>query len=114
MKRMLGYGLLILLFSLKLVGCSNISSNEFKNKVREIAWLDDTSKSDIINLETALIEKVKFKEEHLVATKTDNIDIKNIEAYKVTFTTQNDELLGPIVIYLDKDNLNVLGIDFRD
>ena len=31
-----------------------------------------------------------------------------------TFTTHKDELLGPIVIYLDKNNLNVLGLDFRE
>ena len=116
MKRILGYGILVVLFTLQLVGCSNISSNESKNKIRKTAynWLDDASKSDIINWKTATVEEVKFEEEHVVVTKTDNIDIRNIETYKVTFTTQKDELLGPIVIYLDKDNLNVLGVDFRE
>ena len=116
MKRILGYGILVVLFTLQLVGCRNISSNESKNKIRKTAynWLDDASKSDIIDWETATVEEVKFEEEHVVVTKTDNIDIRNIETYKVTFTTQKDELLGPIVIYLDKDNLNVLGVDFRE
>lgn len=116
MKRILGYGILVVLFTLQLVGCRNISSNESKNKIRKTAynWLDDASKSDIIDWETATVEEIKFEEEHVVVTKTDNIDIRNIETYKVTFTTQKDELLGPIVIYLDKDNLNVLGVDFRE
>lgn len=116
MKRILGYGVLVVLIALQLVGCSSISSNESKNKVRETAynWLDDTSKADILNWETAPVEEVKFKEEHVVATEVDTIDIRNIETYKITFTTQKDELLGPIVIYLDKDNLNVLGLDFRE
>lgn len=57
---------------------------------------------------------ILFAEEHILATKTDSTDIKNIKTYKVIFNTTKDELLVPIVIYLSKDNLNVLGIDFRE
>lgn len=116
MKRILRCGLLVALFTFQLICCSNISSNKSKNKIMKTAynWLDNTSKSDILNWETATVEEVNFEEEHVVATKTASADIRNIEAYKVTFTTHKDELLGPIVIYLDKNNLNVLGLDFRE
>lgn len=116
MKRILRCGLLVALFTFQLICCSNISSNKSKNKIMKTAynWLDNTSKSDILNWETATVEEVNFEEEHVVATKTASVDIRNIEAYKVTFTTHKDELLGPIVIYLDKNNLNLLGLDFRE
>ena len=109
--------MLIILFSvLLLIGCNSTTSDKTDKEIREIAynWLDDESKSEITNSSTASIGKVIFTSEHLVATKTKSLDIRNIESYRVIFNTAKDDLLGPIVVYLEEDTFSVLGIDYRE
>ena len=116
MKSIIKAPLLILFFMLILIGCNSTISDKNNNEIREIAynWLDDASKLEITNSDTASIEKVVFESNHFVATKIDSIDIRNIKTYRVNFNTSNGDLLGNIVVYLDEDTLNVLGIDFRE
>lgn len=112
MRRILTYGLLIVAFTLQLTGCSNTS----KDTIKETAynWLDNINQMSIIDWKSANVKTIKFDKEHIIANTTENsINIQDKETYQVTFTT-NDEILGPIVVYLDKDNLEVLGIDYRD
>jgi hypothetical protein len=42
------------------------------------------------------------------------INIKDKDTYKVIFRTNNQSLLGPITIYVDKNSYKILGIDLRD
>lgn len=116
MKSIIKSTLLILFFVLLLIGCNPTASDKTDNEIREIAynWLDDESKLEIINSNTATIGKVIFTSEHFVATKTKSIDIRNIETYRVIFNTSKNDLLGYIVVYLEEDTLNVLGIDYRE
>ena len=82
--------------------------------IKEIAfnWLDDERKESIINMDNAKIEKVTYKEDYFVVSNEESINIKDKVVYKVTFDT-SAEVLGPIVIYLDKDNGEVLGTEIR-
>ena len=116
MKNIIKSMLLVLFSALLLIGCDSTTSDKTDKEIREIAynWLDDVSKSEITNSDTASIGKVIFTSEHFVATKTKSIDIRNIESYRVIFNTSKDELLGPIVVYLEEDTLNVLGMDYRE
>lgn len=112
MKKLLTYCLLIIAFTLQLTGCNNTS----KDTIKETAynWLDEQNQMSIIDWESANIKVIKFDTEHIVTNQTENsINIQDKETYQVTFKT-NDEILGPIVVYLDKDTLKVLGIDYRD
>ena len=99
-----------------LIGCTPTDYKKTEKEIREIAynWLDDGSKSEIINYDTASIGKVIFTSDYFVATKTDSINIKNVEAYRVVLNTSKDDLLGTIVVYLKEDTLNVLGMDYRE
>lgn len=116
MKSIIKSTLLILFFSLLLIGCNTTTPDKINSEIREIAynWLDDAIKSEIINSDTATIGKVIFTSEYFVARKTKHVDIRNIETYRVIFNTANDDLLGPIVVYLEEDTLNVLGMDYRE
>lgn len=38
----------------------------------------------------------------------------NTEFFKITFTTKDDDLLGPVILYLDTNTFKVLGMDFRE
>ncbi|MDY4252902.1 MULTISPECIES: hypothetical protein [Bacteria] len=116
MRKIIIYSISLVALILLLVGCTDKLSSKQEGNIREAAynWIDDTSKATITSWNTATIEEVRFDKEHLVTNKTENVDIINKKTYKVTFTTTNDEILGPIIIYLDKDTLEVLGMDFRD
>ena len=112
MRKILTYGLLIVAFTLQLAGCSNTP----KDTIKETAynWLNERNQMSIIDSESANIKAIKFDTEHIVENQIENsINIQDKETYQVTFTT-NDEILGPIVVYVDKDNLEVLGMDYRD
>lgn len=116
MKSIIKSMLLILFSTLLLIGCNPTTFDKTDKEIREIAynWLEDEIKSEIINSDTASIGKVIFTSEHFVSTKTKSIDIRNIESYRVIFNTSKDDLLGTIVVYLEEDTLNVLGIDYRE
>lgn len=122
---------LVIFFAIQLVGCSNETSSKLKetnllaqkssimeqesnDNIKKIAynWLDDTSKDSIIDMENAQIEEITYKEDYFVVRKEDSININGKIIYKVTFNTSTD-VLGPIAIYLDKSNLEVLGTDIR-
>lgn len=121
MKRtsIFSYSLIILFLFLSLLGsCSQKEENTFSKSEKEIIevayeWLDDNSKATIVNWEKGKVEKYKDDKEHIVATKTGAVDIKGKDTYKISFKTNNKELLGPITIYTDATNFNVIGIDFR-
>lgn len=38
----------------------------------------------------------------------------NTEVFKITFTTKDDNLLRTVIIYLDTNTFEVLGMDFRE
>ena len=42
------------------------------------------------------------------------MNIKGKDTYKVTFRTTNEGILGPIIIYIDKNSYSVLGGDLRE
>ena len=92
------------------------SSHIEKDNIRQTAynWIDDSIKSTMIDWQTSKIENITFDKEHLIINETETLDIINTEVFKVTFTTKDDDLLGPVIVYLDKDTFEVLGMDFRE
>jgi hypothetical protein len=72
------------------------------DQIREIAWnsLDAQQKSTVtIEWKDAKVELSTYN------TKS---------VYAITFNTQDDALLGPIVIYVDSSSKEVLGQGLRD
>ncbi|MBX9139181.1 MULTISPECIES: hypothetical protein [unclassified Clostridium] len=104
--------ILFIISIVQLVGGNN-TSNKY---IRENAYnyLDYRTKSAIINWESADVQKIKFEEEYFIANEENTpVNIQNKETYIVTFTT-NDDILGPIIVYIDQDDSSVLGIDYRE
>ena len=74
----------------------NKSEDELE-EIREIAWnsLTEREKESVtIDWEDAVIESGTYE---------------NNEVHMVRFNTTDDPLLGPIVVYVDKNNKKVLG-----
>lgn len=116
MKKLLTSIILILTFSTLFTACNAKSSRIEKDTISETAynWIDDSIKSTIIDWQTSKVEKITFDKEHLIINETDTLDIINTKVFKVNFTTKDDDLLGAVIVYLDTDTFEVLGMDFRE
>jgi hypothetical protein len=71
-------------------------------EIREIAWnsLSSQEKSTVtVDWNEAPVNTVVYNSK---------------KAYSVTFQTNLDELLGPIVIYIDRNTLKIVGQNARD
>jgi len=71
-------------------------------------------KSTIINLENPTVEELLLDEEVLFYLFNANEKTEGKKAYRIIFNTEQDGLLGPIVYYVDKDNGELLGVDYRE
>ena len=83
--------------------------------------LDKKSKETIISLDNPKVEEVVFDSEHYMLYFDENdklsqkpfYKIQGKTLYQITFNTTQDGLLGPIVVYVDKSNGKLIGVDFR-
>jgi len=71
-------------------------------------------KSTIINFENPTVEELVLDEKVSFYLFNADENIKGKNAYRITFNTEQDGLLGPIVYYIDKDNGKLLGLDYRE
>ena len=78
-------------------------------------WFDEKSKKRITNFENPQIVGIVCDENllrHVIPGSQNNDKKKKIvgrELYRITFRTRDDALLGPIVIYVDKYNGDLVG-----
>lgn len=97
-----------------------IETNDFIDNEKDVIIknayesLDDYSKTSILKWKDAEVENFKIDKKYLIFSKGKTIDISGIDTYKVTFRTKDDDVLGPISVYIDIKNLEVLGADSRD
>ena len=71
-------------------------------------------KSTIINFENPTVEELVLDEKVSIYLFNADENIEGKKAYRITFNTEQDGLLGPIVYYIDKDNGKLLGLDYRE
>ncbi len=76
--------------------------------------LSKKSKEEITNFDSPKVENVVFDEEPSIYYFSNKIDIVGKKIYKITFNTVHDRLLGPIVIYINKENGELIGTDYRE
>ena len=82
---------------------------------------DEKVKETLTNFENPKVEEVVFDSEHHMVYFDENdkpsyeplYKIKGKNLYKITFNTTQDGLLGPAVVYVDKSNGKLIGIDYR-
>ena len=81
--------------------CTNENETDLMLQIREIAWnsLNEQAKSTVnVDWKQAPVNELTYKEKN---------------AYSVCFNTSDDALIGPIIVYIDKDSLVVLGQGLR-
>lgn len=115
--------LLVVIF-LQVTGCTNakiksteINTEKSKSDIIEIAYKslnEGIQKNSIINWKSAKVEEYKSQLDHLIGSQSGEVNIKDKDTYKITFETDNDMLLGSIIVYLDRNSYTALGIDFRE
>ena len=87
-----------------------------KEEAVKIAQNDikETEKSTIINFDNPIVEELVMDEKVSIYLFNADENIEEKKAYRITFNTEQDGLLGPIVYYVDKDNGKLLGLDYRE
>ena len=99
-----------LFLSIGLFGCQQNNENEYEG-FRQVAWeslsenikdtvIGDWQKAEVIETSPADVPQ------HI---KLD----KNQKVVKVVFKTEQDSLLGPIGLYIDRSSKEVIGFDLR-
>jgi hypothetical protein len=130
MKKIIIFLSLIICISFQVTGCTEQKTGNSTKKnqkiettvkktesdIREIAYqsLDQGSKNTILYWKGAKVEEYIDITDHSVAGPNRGVNIKGIDAYKITFSTTNEGILGPLTIYVDKNTFNVIGTDFRE
>ena len=76
--------------------------------------INKIEKATIINFKNPTVEELVLDENMSFYLFDADENIKGKKAYKITFKTEQDAFLGPIVYYIDKDNGKLLGLDYRE
>jgi hypothetical protein len=123
-KKMITFFLIVLISS-PIVGCTkqNIESvkidkitqtttKKTESDIREIAYnaLSETYKQQVSDWKTAKVEESILNGNEIYSSIG---KYYSVNAYKVSFRNFKDGVLGPIVVYLDKDSYRFLGIGLR-
>lgn len=75
--------------------------------------IENGGKETILNFDNPEIEEVIFEASPSIAYFGRKTDVSGKPLYKVTFRTEQDGLLGPIVLYIKKAGGKVIGADYR-
>lgn len=75
--------------------------------------ITDKEKATIINYNNPKIENIVFSKQPNIFYFVERSVIGR-SAYKITFNTTQDDLLGPIVYYVEKSSGQLIGMDFRE
>lgn len=97
---------------------STNSNNDRKNVIITAAYNyipEGKEKDTIVDWQKADAEESKYDVDHVIYnfSTQSHKNIRNIEAYKVTFDN-NNTLLGPIVVYIDRKTMQYLGTELRE
>jgi len=86
------------------------------SEIREIAYegLSEGSKNTVVDRESAKVEEYKATTDHSVASENGAVNLRNRDTYRVIFRTNNEAILGPIQVYIDKKTCKFLGVDLRN
>jgi hypothetical protein len=90
-------------------------SKKSESDIRKIAYqcLNEYDKKSIIRWQSAKVEEYTSKTDHSIWATNKTVNIKGKDTYKVTFRTNNENLVGLISIYIDINSYKVLGQDLR-
>lgn len=103
---------LLALFLLIGAACSSDAVSHLENeKYRQIAWndLSDQQKETVI----IAVDEAKVNRNDTYTRPLNENESEEVRAVSVTFNTEHDALLGPIVVYIDPETQRVLGQALR-
>ncbi len=101
-----------LIFAIKAINFSGITQKEAIKNARTIITFAQLE--TIKNIDNPKVEEIYFTDYPSIYYVKDHNDILNKKVYKITYNTMYDELIGPIVIYVDGENGDVIGSEVRE
>ncbi|WP_108669920.1 hypothetical protein [Peribacillus acanthi] len=99
-----------------LMGCSSSPYSKYSEEINlAYDYVHPHSQNSILNWKKAKVEEFTSEMDLNIIdeAKDEMVNIKGIHTLKVTFRTNDEESLGPIVVFIDKKNGKVLGIGGR-
>ena len=79
-----------------------------------VAQLDERSKKNIINLDNPGLEEVFFESDPHIYCFSDRKKVIGKLLYKITFNTEQDGILGPMVFFVDVISGELVGAEYRE
>lgn len=76
--------------------------------------LTKEEKESITNFENPVVEEMSFTKEPNIYKYDNTESMIDKQVYKITFHTKQDNLLGPIVFYIDVIDGQIYGMDYRE
>ncbi len=76
--------------------------------------LDDKSRATITDINNPNIKEVEFDEAPSIYLFEKKTEVVGRTLYRITYNTEQDGLLGPIVFYVDKLSGEIIGMDYRE
>jgi hypothetical protein len=113
MKKVILSSFLLLFVFIQITGCGSAKSD---GDIRNIAYqyLNEGTKKTIIDWENAKVEEESNSQDYLVAGPNGVVSTKGKDIYKITFRTNNEAYLGPILVIMDKNTYAIIGAGLRD
>lgn len=103
---------LLAFFTLTWAGCSSDAISHLEDEqYRQTAWndLSDQQKETV----TTDVDEAKINRNDTYTRMLSEDDREEVPAVSVTFNTEYDAMLGPIVVYIDPETKEVLGHGVR-
>ena len=76
--------------------------------------LTKEEKESITDFENPVVEEMSFSKEPDIYKYDNTGSMIDKQVYKITFHTKQDNLLGPIVFYIDVIDGQIYGMDYRE
>lgn len=76
--------------------------------------LTKEEKESITDFENPVVEEMSFTKEPNIYKYDNTGSMIDKQVYKITFHTKQDNLLGPIVFYIDVIDGQIYGMDYRE
>lgn len=76
--------------------------------------LAEKTRKTITNIDNPIVEECVFDKKLSMYFFNKEVGLIGKNVYKITFNTTQDRILGPLVIYVDKEKNDIIGIQMRN
>lgn len=103
---------------LQATGCNTTESRIQKSdeSIIEIAYqyLSENTRKTIVDWKSAKVQEDNDSAGYLVAGPNGVVSTKGKDTYIITFKTNGAAALGPVMVFMDRNTYEIIGVGLRD